>query len=397
MEIISEDARIPREKLMDYSQGGIKTRLKWLSRLRKVNFRHLTRFSISPETTRGNIENLIGCIQVPLGLAGPLKIDGEYAKGTFYVPLATSEGALVHACSAGMKLLTQCGGVKAKVLRDFIHVSPAFLIKGIEEAEELKEYVNTHFPEIKAAAESTTHYGKLLSIDFTMVGEAAILTFYYFTADAAGQNMICKATDKACKFIAENTKFKDFFIRSNFSSDKKVSSFNYIRGYGKEVLAEAVIPKEIFLEKNLKTTPEDVYKLHRIAKTASFFADMKGMNAQVANIVTAIFIACGQDPASVVNSSLGVTSGYLLPNGDIYMSLAIFNLVVGTVGGGTGLGTQRECLEMLDCYGPGKAKKFAEIIAASALAGEIAITISIANGTFIEGHERLGRNPPNLK
>jgi hydroxymethylglutaryl-CoA reductase (NADPH) len=292
-----------------------------------------------------------------------------------------------------MRLLTRAGGVNTCIVRDELHISPIFIIHGMQEIEVFIKWVQNNLEKIKEVAEKTTKHGKLINVESKITGEGVILKFSYSTGNAMGMNMINKATDEACKFISQFTKAK-YYIRSNFSSDKKISAHNFIKGYGKEVFAEATISKRLFIERKIRTTPEDIYNYRTVVMSSSIYAGMFGMNAQFANFLAAIFIACGQDVAQVVNSSIGVSSCKILPSGDLYISVYLPNLLVGTVGGGTALPTQRECLEILGCYGQGAVLKFTEIVAAGVLAGELAISIAITNGSFVEAHEKLGRNRP---
>ena len=208
-----------------------------------------------------------------------------------------------------------------------------------------------------------------------------------------GLNMINKATYEAIQYISKETKEMNYFIRSNFSSDKKPCLENIKRGYGKSVLATAVVKKEYL--GLLQATPNQIYNYYRIITRVTEKCRMIGMNGQFANGLAALFIACGQDPASILNSAIGISGCNIVTNGDLEIYAYIPNLVIGTVGGGTGLGTQRECLSLLGCYGRNKAKKFAEIAAATVLAGELSIAASVANDTFVQAHEKLGRNRPD--
>lgn len=386
---------IPRdlEFKNDHSISYLNKRIEFITKQTGVKLRHINNYSVIPEDTSGNIENLIGFAQIPIGITGPLKINGSHAKGEFYIPLATTEGVLITSYHRGMRLLTRAGGVNTCIFKDELHISPIFIIYGVNKMKLFIEWIHDNLNKIKEEAEKTTKHGKLLNIKPSMTGEGVVLKFSYSTGDAMGMNMINKATDEACKFISKLTQAK-YYIRSNFSSDKKISANNIIKGYGKEIFAEATIPKKLFVERKIRTTPEEIYSYRTAVMSSSVYAGMIGMNAQFANFLAAIFIACGQDVAHVVNSSVGISSCKVLPSGDLYISVYLPNLLVGTIGGGTALPTQRECLEILGCYGNGMVLKFAEIVAAGVLAGELAISIAITNGSFVEAHERLGRNRP---
>ena len=376
-----------------YDREYVMKRVRWLGKKTKTNLHHITQFSEDPQNMKGNIENLIGVTQIPLGIAGPLKVNGQYAKGNFYIPLATTEGALALTYHRGIQILTKAGGVNAGIVRDEIHISPAFFTRDISEACNFTAWVKKHFLKIKVEAEKTTKHGKLLRIETNIFGRRVALTFIYDTADAQGMNMINKATESACKFIEKQTK-TTFMLRSNLSSVKKVSTRNIHCGYGKSVFAEASIPKETLAIFNV--TPEQMFEYYLSSLLTSAHAGMIGVNAHCANGITAIYIACGQDVADISTSHISMSICEPV-NNTLYTSLIIPNLLLGTVGGGTGLGTQRECLELLGCYGKGKSKKFAEIVAAVALAGEIAVLAALINGTYVQAHEKHGRNKPKLK
>lgn len=390
---MSEITRVPFSKdySENYKQEWIDKRIKFLNEQCHTDLKHINNFSGDPQQMIGNIENPIGIVQIPLAISGPLRVNGEYAKGDFYVPLATTEGVLSLGINKGMKILTKSGGVTTKVLKDVIHVSPKFITTDLKHYSFLEEWVKEHFQEIKNEAEKTTKHGKLLSIVPKYASDGLILTFHYDTGDAMGMNLIVKATYVACTYIAGNTKI-GFFTKSNFSSEKKASAFNFVNGFGKELFAEAIIPRNIFDEEKLKTTPEEFILNYNNGCTGSVAAGMIGGNAHIANPIAAIFLACGQDVAHVANCCNGITGFNILPSGDLRCTLYIPGLPVGTVGGGTSLPTQKECLSILNCYGNGKARKFAEIVAASALAAELSMTIALTNSSFVHAHESLGRN-----
>ncbi len=383
--------RIPHNTRRDYVKDFVTKRREWLSRQVDTKLSHIGYYSEDPKNMQGNIENLIGVSQIPLGIAGPLKINGQHAKGDFYIPLATTEGALVMTYNRGMLVLTKSGGANTDVLKDEVHVSPVFLVKNVVEATQLINWINSTFNEIKTEAEKTTKHGKLLNIEPIMAGRRVILKFSYFTGDAQGLNMINRATEAACKFILEKTN-KKFLLRSNFSSIKKVSAFGIYKGQGKAVFADVTIPRKVL--RLLQASPEETESYFISTLLSSTHAGMIGENAHIANGVAALFAACGQDIADVSTSHIGISMCEVTESGDLYVSTYVPNLFVGTVGGGTGLGTQRECLEILGCYGSGKVKKFAEIVGATVLAGEIAVLAALTNGTYVEAHERYGRNRP---
>ncbi len=344
-----------------------------------------------------NIENPIGAVQIPLGIAGPILIKGDYARGEYYIPLATTEGALVASINRGCKAITSSGGVKTILLNDSMTRAPVFRAKDIGEAREFTEWVRQHFNEIKSIAESTTRYGKLIEIKSYILGNNVWLRFKYATGDAMGMNMATIATDKACRYMLENYpgKIELIAISGNMCVDKKPAMINALEGRGKTVVAEAVIKRDI-VENVLKTTPERIVEVNnRKNLLGSARSGSMGFNAHYANIIAAIFIATGQDPAQIVESSIGYTWCELRGE-DLYITATLPSIEVGTVGGGTWLPTQREVLEILGVAGGGEppgsnARKLAEITAAAVLAGELSLLASLAENSLASAHKKLAR------
>lgn len=353
---------------------------------------HLTYHSLEPSSTRGNIENFIGVAQVPIGLAGPLLIDGEYARGEFFVPLATTEGALVASYNRGMRLLHACGGARTTVVDDHMQRSPAFDCGDARGARELRDWVLAHLEEIGEAAQSTTRIGRLLKITHFVVGPLLYLRLDYSTGDAAGQNMVSKATLAACEWIAQHhPSHPAFLLSGNIDTDKKHSQVNMLLTRGKRVVAEARLTPAA-LEQVMGVTPADLFQARQVSQAGAFMVGSANNGAHAANGLTALFIATGQDVANVVESHAAVVYNQLLQGGDYYWSITLPSVIVATHGGGTRLATQAECLAMLGCNEPGGARKLAEIAAATVLAGEISLASAVLRGDWVTGHERLGRN-----
>jgi len=379
--------RVPHDSALNYDEDYIKQRRNWISEKIKIQLNHIAHYSIAGSDARGNIENFIGVAQIPLGLMGPLLVNGDHAKGIFFVPMATTEGALVNTYLRGAVALTKAGGVRVFVTKDANHLDPVFILKSIDEARGFVKWINDNFKRIKEKAESTTHFGKLESITPYIIGRRVTLDVAYYTSDAMGANMIAIATEEVCKFISQETKAMKYFLRSNFSSEKKASAVNLLIGYGKEVSVEATVPRKIIV-RYLNTTPEEIQQLWYSCALSGFSSGMFGINAHFGNGLAAIFAACGQDLAHVSNASVGVQSFEITENGDLYMFLRLPNIIIGTIGGGTALGTQKECLDILGCYGHDKAMKFAEIIGATLLAGELGICAGITSEHFLDPHKR---------
>lgn len=383
--VLKRSDLIPRKKTDNYTREFIMARRQWTSAKSGYHLHHIGEYSINPEELKSHIENMIGVAQVPLGIAGPLKVNGEHAKGLFYVPLATTEGTLVETYQRGMLAITMAGGANVRVIKESLSFSPVFILKSIVDVPKFTVWIKEHFDVIKSVAESTTGHGKLIDIVPYVMGRRVILDFRYTTGDAMGMNMACKATGKACDYIMERMEVERYYITSNLSSEKKASFFNLITGYGKEVAVEATFPRDVML-KYLGQSPEAIYDFWFNAFVGGCQAGMMGVNGHFANAIAAVFMACGQDVAQTVNASMGITTCELTESGDLLMSLKLPSILVGTVGGGTMTGTAKECLEILGCAGPDRAKKFAEILGATLLAGEIAIGSAIIGGNFIAAH-----------
>jgi hydroxymethylglutaryl-CoA reductase (NADPH) len=384
--------RVPRDKESDYTAEIAERRRSFLHDQTGVNLEHVGSFSFDPGVLPGNVENFSGVAQVPIGIAGPLRINGEHAQGDFYVPLATTEGTLVASYNRGMRLLSECGGVKTTVVDDQMQRAPAFILEDALEARQFGEWVDQHQEEICAAAQETTRSGKLTYIGQYQVGPLRYLRVNYTTGDAAGQNMTGRATLAACEWIKANYPGDAEFVLSGaIDTDKKHSQINMLLTRGKRVVAEAVIKNDV-LQRLMGVDTKTVYDYRQIGMVGGFLAGSSYNGAHAANGLTAIFIATGQDVANISESHAGITYSRLLDNGDYYWSVTLTSLIVATYGGGTGLPTQRECLELLGCYGTGKARKLAEICAATVLAGDTSLTSAILAGHWVTSHERLGRN-----
>jgi hydroxymethylglutaryl-CoA reductase (NADPH) len=384
------------EKIYGDANKAAEARRQYLEKATGARLENIGKTIIDLNTVVGrNIENVIGAVQIPVGVAGPLLIRGDYANGHYYVPLATTEGALVASVNRGAKFVTESGGARVKVLKDGMARAPLFRLPSLIDAVEFVEWVHQHFDELKKAAESTTRHGRLKEVQPFVVGNYVWLRLVYFTGDAMGMNMATIASEAVARYIHEHfPKARLVALSGNMCVDKKANAVNFLLGRGKTVVAEAVIKKEIL--ERLGITAEDVHNVNiRKNLIGSALAHSYGFNAHFANIVAAVFIATGQDVAQVVESSMGVTSTEPREDG-LYISVFLPSLEVGTVGGGTGLPTQREALALLGIAGPGdppgtNALKFAEIVAAAVLAGELNLLIALARNELASAHQRLGR------
>jgi len=385
---------VPRLKDQGYSAESLGQRREWIELKTGCRLDHVGALSISSEEMRGNIENPIGAAQMPLGIAGPLRIDGTHAQGVFYVPLATTEGALVRSYERGMAALTRAGGVTTRVHLDENRVAPIFFFDDLADASDFAQRLPEDFEAIRTAAEATTRHGKLLRLQCHPIGRQVIVNFSYRTVDAQGMNMIVKATEQACQWIVDHRQARGYYMFSGFSSEKRASGSLLVGGKGKYVTAGALLPKAI-VKSYLHTTPAKLCDMWQQTVLGHLQANAIGYNGHYANGLAAIFIACGQDVANIANSAVGITNFEVTEGGDLYASVTLPSLTVATVGGGTALGTSRECLEILSCVGSGHAAKFAEIIAGTILAGELSMGSAIASKEFVQAHETLGRNRPS--
>ncbi|MFP3163495.1 MAG: hydroxymethylglutaryl-CoA reductase (NADPH) [Acidianus hospitalis] len=349
------------------------------------------------EIKNRNAENVIGGIQIPVGIVGPLKVNGDYAKGNFYVPLATTEGALIASVNRGCKAITKAGGAKVKIIFDGMARAPVFKLPNIDSVVNFLQWINKNLDKIKEVAESTTSHGKLKEIQPFVLGNNVWLRFVFETGDAMGMNMATIASEAICNFIeSEFTEAKCIAVSGNMCSDKKQSMVNSIFGRGKTVIAETLIPSTI-LKEVLHTTAEAIHEvnLRKNLLGSARAGNVYQFNAHFANIIAAIFLATGQDMAQVVESSSGYTWTEVRGE-DLYISVTLPSLEVGTVGGGTRLPTQREALSIMGVAGGGNppgsnVKKFAEIIASTVLAGELNLLSALSNKELGRAHKMLGR------
>ncbi len=380
------------ENFTEKSEDAVDLRREFAEHISGAKLEHLSQYSLDlVEATKRNIENPIGTVQIPVGLAGPLQIKGEHAQGDFYVPLATSEGALVASVNRGCSVTKAAGGATVRIIDDKMTRAPVIRADSVIQALEIKNWIDKHFIELKEAAESTTRHGKLIKIDpIIVVGRYVYPRFTFTTGDSMGMNMVTLATDKAMDILTRETGAHVIALSGNVCVDKKPSALNLIEGRGKTVVAELVVPGEI-VEKKLKTTAKSIAEVN-LAKNmiGSAISGSMGFNAQFANMIGALFLATGQDEAHIVEGSLGITTAEE-QNGDLYFSVTLPDLPLATVGGGTRLETARECLEIMGVYGGGNVSKFAEIVGATVLAGELSLMGALAAGHLAKAHKDLGR------
>lgn len=380
--------------LRDYQSA--EARRNALCKERGVELTHTGSFTLDEDIAGSrNCENMIGVTQVPLGVAGPLRVLDLSGHATeVYVPLATTEGALVASVNRGAKAITESGGATVHSHRVGATRGPVFKVKSLAENAKLYEFIESHFGELKRITEATSHHLTLKKVSSKGVGLYRYVRFVYDTKDAMGLNMVTIATDAAVGFIEDETGVTCIALSGNFCVDKKPSWQNFVNNRGTKVWAEAVVPENV-LTRVLKTTAKKAYETW-LAKCmlGSAMSGSMGFNAQYANVIAALFIATGQDPAHVVEGSLGVTTAEVIDGHDLYVGVYLPDLMVGTVGGGTGLATQKEALVLLGVSGGNEGKnaqKFAELVGAAALAGEISLLSSLEQGTLAKAHNKLAR------
>lgn len=377
---------------------AIEIRRKAVEKLTGAALDALGAYAIDAESSsKRNIENMIGAVQIPVGIAGPLAVEGEYANGAFYIPLATTEGALVASVNRGCKAITSAGGALVRIFNDEMTRAPVFAVADVVEAKRVVEWVKEpeNFAKLKKATRETTKHGELVRVDPYVVADNVFLRCAFDTKDALGMNMVTIATDRLADIIVDELDIRLVALSGNMCVDKKPAAINLIEGRGKNVVAETSIPRSI-IHDVLKTTPEGMADVHyRKNMLGSAKAGSLGFNAHAANVIAATFIATGQDPAHVVDASTAITS--ISVRGDeLYASVSMPSLPVGTVGGGTSIKTQHECLSIMDVAGGGNppgahAKKFAEIICCAVLAGELSLIAAHAARHLARAHATLGR------
>jgi hydroxymethylglutaryl-CoA reductase (NADPH) len=386
--------KIPRDPTDDYGDAAIKARQEFIRENTESPAEHVGHYSLDPQVLPGNIENFFGVAQVPIGLAGPILINGEHAQGEYYVPLATTEGTLVASYSRGMKLCRAAGGITTTILDDKMQRAPVFSFNNAREAKAFSVWLKENFEPIAAAAQTTTSSGKLIEIQQFSVSKLLYTRFNYTTGDAAGQNMTGKATFAACAWIKQNYPEElHFLLEGQFATDKKTSVVNMLHTRGKRVVAEITLPAAL-VEEQMHVTTDKLWAARIRGQLGAIMSVTNNNGNHSANGVTAMFIATGQDVANVAESSAAYGFSELLPNGDFYASITLPSLIIATYGGGTGLATQRECLEMMGCYGTGGVYKLAEIIAATVLAGELSLGSAVVAEEWVQAHDDLGRNRP---
>ncbi|MGL6297595.1 MAG: hydroxymethylglutaryl-CoA reductase (NADPH) [Methanobacteriaceae archaeon] len=380
------------ESICESVDEAVAIRRKFIEEVSNSQLEHLANYSLDMgEAVKRNIENPIGTIQIPIGVAGPLKINGSHANGEFFVPLATTEGALVASVNRGASTITASGGVNTHLIDDKMTRAPAIKTNSISEALTVKNWMESNFTKLKSLAETTTSHGKLIKIDpIIIVGNTVYPRFVYSTGDSMGMNMVTIATETILSAMEEELGFYALALSGNLCTDKKPSYINLIEGRGKTLSADILI-KEDIVKSKLKTTAAAIEEVNTTKNLiGSAAAGSMGFNAHYANMIGALFLATGQDEAHVVEGSLGITTAENR-NGDLYFSVNMQDVPIATVGGGTRIETAQESLDILGVNGSGNVAKFAEIVIATVLAGELSLIGALAAGHLAKAHKDLGR------
>lgn len=389
---------IPRDDSNDYSPEIVAKRQQFIEETTGAELNHTKQFSFDPEGMSGNIESIFGVAQIPIGIAGPLLVNGEHAKGEFYVPMATVEGTMLASYNRGMKVIREAGGVTTTVVGEAMQRAPCFVFRDARDARDFERWLIENFTAIKAVAESTTSVGKLNEIEHYCAHNFVYTRFDYSTGDAAGQNMTSRATFVACEWIREQyPAMTRYLLSGNFDTEKRTSSVNMLKNRGKRVTAEITIPREI-IERNLRITPEGMHYGQGITTIASFMTNSSNNAAHPANGLAALYLATGQDIANIGESNQCTVYTRVTREGAYHFSITLPALILATYGGGTSLPTQSECLKIMGCYGKDKVMKLAEIAAGLVVAGELSLGAATRvdketrKNEWVDAHERLGRN-----
>ncbi|WP_246204251.1 phosphotransferase [Streptomyces tailanensis] len=378
-----------------YSEEARRRRLEWLRVRSGTGLTALGRTGLIAQNLVGNVENFVGAVEVPVGLAGPLLFTGEAARGELVAPLATTEGALVASASRGARAVTRSGGVTTAVLSQRMTRAPVLEFADIPAARRFTAWLGENRHRLEEQVRLVSRHSRLVGVEPYQIGRHLHVRFSFETADAAGQNMTTAATWQICRWLSDvladddGLRPRNTVLEGNLSGDKKVTAGSLLGGRGTRVTAESRLSREV-LASVLKTTPESMLRAHAASLLGAQQAGTVGHGVNAANVVAALFLATGQDVACVHESGSSLFS--LEPDGDgLIVTLLLPNLVVGTVGGGTALPHQHELLDMLGCAGDGGSRRFAEIVAGFALALDVSTMAAMVSGQFAEAHQRLGR------
>ncbi|HEY3359566.1 MAG TPA: phosphotransferase [Polyangia bacterium] len=381
-----------------YTEEARLTRLAWARATTGALLSPLQHTRLDPARLTHNTENLIGAVEVPVGIAGPLRFKGEQVQGLCYAPVATTEGALIASITRGALAITRAGGVTTRVLGQRMMRAPLFELSSLHGAARFAAWLRDHQEHLRRQVGLVSRHATLVSADPVLIGRCVHVCFRYETGDAAGQNMATACTWQACTWLMQELrldgeiKIVRFVVEGNTSGDKKIAYSSIIMGRGVRVVAEAWLSREV-LKRWLDVTPEDLIFLNSSATIGAIHSGTVTYNINVANLIAGLYAATGQDIACVHESSVAILDLRPLDDG-VCATMVLPCLVVGTVGGGTQLPAQHALLEMMDCAGQGKVARLAEITAGFALALDLSTACAVVSGQFAHAHDRLGRNRP---
>ena len=356
---------------------------------------HLAGEPVPTEEARGNVENLIGFAQVPVGIAGPLALvggePGAEERRELYVPLATTEGALVASTSRGFAL-TRDGGIRARVLAEGLTQNPVLLYADVDGAARGAEAARAGLADFAAIVAATTRHGALSQVRPQVLGRRLVVSLVFTTGDAIGINMAARGADLVAAELARRTGAERYYVHGQ-DVEKRANARALIEGRGRSAVAEAVVSRATLAER-ARVTPAQLVDIARTYAVGFAHLGTQNWLVQAANTLSALYLACGQDVAYVTESATGLLDLDETPAGDLYVSVTLPSLLVGTVGGGSGQGTAAECLDLLGVRGDGGGNRLAEIAAATVLAGDLSLMASFCAHEFVAAHEALGRNRP---
>ena len=374
---------VPGKPPEGFEPKDTERRLRWVEQLTGHDLKGVPLPRV--DEVQGIIENHVGFMPLPMSIAAPLVIHGDYARGEFIVPLCTLEATLTLAMNRGLLAMAMAGGCRTIHLKQELSRSPAFCLPTITEIGSFLDWINDHADSILVAAESTTRHGRLLRVDPTPIQQWVVLDFVYDTGNAAGQNMVTLATEAACRYIQQETGFH-YYLESGFNSDRKPSRRNLLNGRGHSVTVEYSLSGQIL--DSLGVRQEAVLEFQQLAMTSSQAIGMLGNNLHLASALTALYLATGQDAACVAENAVAFSQASPDGGDGLLFRMTLPSLTVGTVGGGTGLPAQRRNLELLGCgSGSHDSRKLAEIFAACAAALELSSLVAVVSGKIAEGHE----------
>jgi NADP-dependent 3-hydroxy-3-methylglutaryl-CoA reductase len=373
-------------------------RLDYLRRLTGLPLPRLEETALDAARLCCNVEALIGGVEIPVGIAGPLRLEGSATSGMVFLPLATTEGALVSSATRGALALNASGGAQARVLERRMTRAPLFAFDSFAAAGAFCGWVAGQLRELQERTREVSRHARLVAAQPLMMGVNVVVRFAFETGDAAGQNMTTACAWHLCRFIEERLRHdpslapRACYVESNASLDKKVGFGSWVGGRGLRVFASATLTDAV-CRRALKVSAEELLWGYQRSMEAAVQAGMIGHNVNAANVIAGAFIATGQDAACVHESSLAQLTLQPAPEG-LHASMTLPSLVVGTVGGGTHLPRQQELLELIGCAGSGGVDRLAEVIAGFCLALDLSTLAAVAGGQFAAAHERMGRCRP---